>query len=109
MTKPRSLRLTAALGVSLLLGCTPGGGDPSGTYEAKNPDGTMMIEFQSGHKFHLTMQSGGAPAESADGDYLLDGNKITLQVPGGMPLVLVRNGKLFEGSMMGQVLHFEKK
>lgn len=99
----------AALVATLLLACTPGGGDPSGTYEAKDAQGTMTIEFQSGHKFHMTMQEGSAPAESADGDYLLDGNKITLQVPNGMPVVLVRNGKLLETNLMGQVLHFEKK
>ena len=107
MTPPRSLRL--ALAASLLVACTPGGGDPSGTYEAKSAEGTMTIEFKSGHKFHMTMQTGGTPGEAADGDYLRDGNKITLQVPGGMPLELVRNGKVLDASMMGQILHFEKK
>jgi len=109
MTSPRSRRLAAALAASLVLACTPGTGDPSGTYQAKNPEGSITIEFKREHKFHMTMQEGGSPAESADGDYLLDGNKITLQVPGGMPLVLVRNGKVFDASMMGQVMHFEKK
>ena len=94
----------------LLLAACPGGGggDLSGTYEAKDPNGSMSLEFKSGHKVHLTMQEGGPP-ENSDGDYLIDGNKITIQVPGGMPFVLVRSGKGLEGSMMGQILHFEKK
>jgi hypothetical protein len=94
----------------LVLAACPGGGggDLSGTYEAKDQNGSMSLEFKSGHKVHLTMQEGGPP-ENSDGDYLIDGNKITIQVPGGMPFVLVRSGKGLEGSMMGQILHFEKK
>lgn len=43
------------------------------------------------------------------GRFLVDGNKTTVQVPGGMPLTLVQNGKTLDASMMGQILHFEKK
>lgn len=114
MPMPPARRFAAlVLGLSLLVGCkTDGGaasGDPSGTYEAKSPEGTVTIEFKSDHKFHMTMQTAGAPGDAADGDYMLDGDKVTLQVPGGMPLVLTRNGKLLEASLMGQILHFEKK
>ena len=98
-----------ALATALMLGCTPGGGEPSGTYEAKDAQTTMTIDFKSGHKFHMTMQEGANPAESADGDFMMEGDKITLQVPNGMPVVLVRNGKALETNLMGQVLHFEKK
>lgn len=104
MQSPRSLGLVAAF---LLTACS--GSDLSGTYEAKAPEGTMTLEFKSGHKIHLTMQENGGKAEQSDGDYLIDANKVTIQVPGGLPMMLVRNGKTLDADMMGQILHFEKK
>jgi hypothetical protein len=100
----------AGLALVLVAACnTTGGGDLSGTYQTKDQNGSMTLEFKSGHKVHLTMQESGGQPDNSDGDYLIDGNKVTIQVPGGMPFVLVRSGKTLEGSMMGQILHFEKK
>src|ERR1043166_3494698 len=108
--RPPPRRLARAALAALLLGaCTPGGGGLSGTYEAKDPNGTMTLEFKSGGKVHLTMQTGGGQPDNSDGDYLIDGNKVTVQVPGGMPMELVRNGKTLDASMMGQIMHFNKK
>ena len=107
----RHLRLgLAALGIVLLAGC-PGSGssDLSGTYQAGDSEGTMTLEFKSGHKVHMTMQPAGGQPDATDGDYMIDGNKVTIQVPGGFPLALVRNGNTLEGSVMGQIMHFEKK
>jgi len=109
--RPRPRRLASAALAALLLGaCTPGGGGGlSGTYEAKDANGTMTLEFKSGGKVHLTMQTSGGQPDNSDGDYLIDGNKVTVQVPGGMPIELVRNGKTLDASMMGQIMHFNKK
>jgi hypothetical protein len=114
-TDSRSLRrsLTSTALAALLLGaCTPGGGGGgslSGTYVAQDPQGSMTLEFKSGGKVHLTMQPSGAQPEVSDGDYLIDGNHITIQVPGGMPISLVRNGKTLDADMLGQIMHFSKK
>ncbi len=107
----RHLRLGfATLIMFLLAGCGGGGsGDLSGTYQAGDKDGTMTLEFKSGHKVHLTMQPTGGQPDTSDADYMIDGNKVTIQVPGGMPLALVRNGNTLEGDLMGQIMHFVKK
>ena len=106
----------AALALIVLAGCkkddAAGGGDSgdlSGTYSATTPDGTMTLEFKDDHKVHFTMLATGTPPDTASGDYLIDGNKVTVQIPGGMPLMLVIEGKALAGSMMGQILRFEKK
>jgi len=109
--RPRHLRVAStALAMFLLVGFTSSrGGRISGTYESKTPDGTMTIEFKSGGKAHLTMRPSGGQPDNFDGDYMMDGNKVTVQVSGGMPLVLVRNGRTLDANMMGQILHFTKK
>jgi hypothetical protein len=110
-TRPGVLRAgLAGLGLLLFAACkTTGSGDLSGTYEAKDPTVTMTLDFAKDHKVYLTMQPAGGPADNSDADYLIDGNKITVQVPGGVPFELVRNGKTLDGTLMGQILHFEKK
>jgi hypothetical protein len=98
----------AGLALLLLAACPPKT-DLSGTYESSDKEGVMTIEFQSGGKVHMTMQSTGGQPDSSDGDFLMDGNKVTVQIPGGMPLTLTRNGSVLEGTFMGQVLRFTKK
>src|SRR5260221_13796051 len=92
--RSRSPRLASAgLAALLLAACTPGGGGLSGTYEAKDNNGSMTMEFKSGGKVHMTMQAAGGQPDNTDADYLINGNNITVQVPGGMPITLTRNGK----------------
>lgn len=71
----------------------------------------MTIEFKRGHKVSMTMQETGNPPETSEGDYLVDGNKVTIQMADGMgmPLVLVRDGNTLSAPFMGQMLRFEKK
>jgi hypothetical protein len=107
---PRALRhLPSAFVAALILGCPSGDGALSGTYEAKSPEGTFTLEFKSGGKVELTMEEPGGKPDTKAADFLVDGNNITIQVPGGMPLTLVKNGKTLDASMIGQILHFEKK
>lgn len=101
-------RMLSATAAVLLLGACPPPG-LSGTYEAKQPEGTFTIDFKSGGKVEMTMQETGGKAETSNGDFLVDGDKVTIQIPGGMPMVLVKNGKVLDANMMGQILHFEKK
>ena len=105
MSVLRSIAVAAA--VAVLAGCPPGG--LSGTYEAQQPDGTMTLEFRSGGKVHMTMREAGGQPDTSTVDFLVDGNNITIQSPGGMPLVLVRDGSVLQANMMGQILRFEKK
>ena len=109
----RSLRLsglrllTAGVAALVLAACTPSG--LSGTYEAKSPEGTMSVEFKSGGKMSMTMTEAGGRPETKEGEFLVDGNKVTLQISGGIPLTLTKNGKVLEAAMFGEVLRFEKK
>ncbi len=96
-------------GVLLLGGCPAGSGGVEGTYEASNPEGKMVLEFRSGGKAKLTMQETGKDAEQAEAEYLVDGNQVTVQIAGGLPLVLVRDGKSLSTSFMGEILRFEKR
>jgi len=107
----RPLRLASVgLAALLLAACTPGGGGGlSGTYEARDQNGSMTLEFKSGGKVHLTMQQAGGQPDNSDGDYLINGNNVTVQVPGGMPITLTRNGKNLDAQMLGQIMHFTKK
>ena len=108
--RSRSPRLASAgLAALLLAACNPGGGSLSGTYEAKDSNGSMTIEFKSGGKVRLTMPGAGGQPDNTDADYLINGNNITVQVPGGMPFTLTRNGKNLDAQMMGQIMHFTKK
>src|ERR1043166_265270 len=108
--RPPPRRLARAALAALLLGaCTPGGGGLSGTYEAKDPSLTMTLEFKSGGKVQMTMQQAGGQPDVTEADFMVNGNQVTVQVPGGMPLVLTRNGKTLDGRTMGQIMHFNKK
>jgi hypothetical protein len=69
----------------------------------------MTLEFKGDHKVELTMQESGGEADTKEADYLLKGNEVTIQVPGGLPLVLVRDGKTLSANLFGQVLHFAKR
>ena len=95
--------------VLLLAGCPDGGSGLSGTWEAKSAEGSMTLEFKSGNKVHLTMQPANGPADASDGDYLIDGNKVTIQVPGGVAIQLTKNGNTLSANMPGEILTFQKK
>ena len=107
--RPRRVRAGVAALALLLLAACPPKTDLSGTYESSDKEGVMTIEFKGGGKVHMTMQEVGGQPESSDGDVLIDGNKVTIQIPGGMPLTLTRNGSALEGTFMGQTLRFSKK
>jgi hypothetical protein len=81
----------------------------SGTYEATSPEGTMTLEFKGDDKVFLTMQETGGEPDRTEAGYMVDGNTITIQAPGGFPMVLTRNGDVLQASMMGEILHFKKK
>lgn len=102
---------TIILATVLLTGC---GGGPSGTYEAKEPggEGTMTLDFQKGNKVKVAMGGGGMKMEF-DCEYTVDGDKVTIKSPQGMPagdtLVLTKKGSTYEANMMGDQLVFTKK
>lgn len=81
----------------------------SGTYLVSDADGSMTLEFKDDHKVHFTVLAAGTPPDTATGDYMIDGTKVTVQMPGGTPLVLVREGEELAGNMMGQILRFRKQ
>lgn len=107
-TRPSRPKPILALGVGLLLLGCPGSG-LSGTWEAGDADGKMTLEFKADRKVRVTMQETGGQPDSRDGAYVIDGNKVTIQIPDGFPLTLVRDGGKLQTAMFGQMLTFEKK
>ena len=97
-----------------LFACTPSGSgdakasDLSGTYRADGAGGSMTLVFKGG-KVQVTMQESGGQPDTKEAGYMINGKDITIQVPGGFPIALVREGKTLSGSVMGEILHFEKK
>jgi hypothetical protein len=95
----------------LLTGC---GGGPSGSYEAKSPDGqvvAMTLDFQKGDKVKVSIPMVGQGAEC---DYTVDGDRVNIKPPAsagpmGDTLVLTRKGDTYECDMGGDKLVFTKK
>jgi hypothetical protein len=88
------------------------GGKLSGTWEAAAPDGTgekMTLKFKSGGKVDFSMAGQGQDPETMEADYEMDGNRVTISVPGGTPIQLTRNKNVLEGDGMGQAIRFEKQ
>lgn len=103
------MALLAALSTAACGGDTHASGI-SGTYEAKDAEGSMTIEFRADNKAHLTMQEPGSEPEHIDADYMVQGDQVTIQTPGGFPMTLTKNGDALQGSVMGQqIMHFRKK
>jgi hypothetical protein len=84
--------------------------DLSGTYTAAGAGGTMTLQFNEGHKVRVIHQDKGGKPEGVDADYMIDGDKVTVQAAGGFPFELHRNGDLLEGSPMNmEIMHFKKQ
>jgi len=82
--------------VCTIPGCPSGA--PSGKYQDDN--GAVSVEFKSGNKAYVTM-----PFGTTQCDYEVDGDKITLKMPGdkGGNIVLTKksDGSLEGGMMIG--------
>lgn len=93
----------------------PGSSDPSGAdvYEARAREGQIRVEFGAARKARITMVPTGiadAPERmSFDVSYTVDGNQITVNLPGNEPLTLIRAGRDLEGTMNGETVRFVKK
>ena len=108
----RVAALLLALSPFLSVACTCDGGSATsveGTYEASNPEGSITLHLEAGNRMRMTMREGTGEPDNAEGSYMVDGDHVTVQVPGGIPIVLVHKGDALEGSFMGQIMHFAKK
>jgi hypothetical protein len=81
----------------------------SGTYRAGDASGGITLRFQSGQKVRVTVADAGTRGESADGTYKMSGNRVTITVPGGMPIMLNRKGDSLEGALEGRQVQFVKQ
>jgi hypothetical protein len=96
------------------------GGGPSGppalgaeVYEGRVREGQIQLEFGAARKARITMVPAGiadAPERmSFDVSYAVDGNQITVNLPGNEPLMLTRAGRDLEGTMNGETVRFVKR
>jgi hypothetical protein len=96
----RSGRLLIIAFVALMALTIPGcpSGNPSGKYQ--DDSGAVSVEFKSGNKAYVTL-----PIGTTQCDYEVDGDKITLKMPGdkGGNVVLTKksDGSLDGGMMLG--------
>jgi hypothetical protein len=84
----------------------------SGTYEAKDADGTIVtLKFLADHKVHMTMTDPSGKKDEMDGIYQKNADHVVVTTPGGMaPLVMdLKNGNLEGGIGMGNAMIFFKK
>lgn len=84
------------------------GSTVSGTYESSFGDESMRLEFLDGSRVRMTMVEGGGE-DSQDGTYTPTSDGVTVQVPGGPPLPLKRQGDTLQGSFDGITITFTKK
>jgi hypothetical protein len=82
-------------------------------YEARAREGQIEIEFGAARKARITMVPTGVPDApermSFDVSYAVDGDQITVNLPGGEPLMLSRAGSDLEGTMNGETVRFVKR
>lgn len=83
------------------------GPELAGTWEARDGGETMSLVFGDDHQVELNMDSAGERDTTA-GAYRVDGERVTIEVPGGMPLSLTRKGDALEGTMFGLPVRFTK-
>jgi hypothetical protein len=82
-------------------------------YEARAREGQITIELGAARKARITMVPAGsadAPERmSFDVSYAVDGERVTVNLPGNEPLMLTRTGSDLEGSMNGETVRFVKR
>jgi hypothetical protein len=92
----------------------PGGdGTRGGRYEARTREGQIALELSDTGQARITMVPTGiadAPERmSFDVSYAVDGDRVTVDLPGSEPLRLTRAGTDLEGSMNGETVRFVKR
>jgi predicted small secreted protein len=78
----------------------------SGVYRAGSSQGGISLDFRGGQKVLVTVSEGRSENETKEGTYKTSGDKITVTVPGGEPLILHRKGDALEGSLDGLSVNF---
>lgn len=93
-----------------------GNSSPGGfaqAYEAQAREGRIALEFNAAKKVRLTMTPSGASdipeRVSFDVDYDVDGDAITINLPGNERLHLTRAGNDLEGTMNGETVRFVRR
>lgn len=83
------------------------------TYEARAREGQIRLEFGAARKARITMVPTGitdSPERmSFDVNYEVDGNAITVNLPGNERLQLTRAGNDLEGTMNGETVRFVRR
>ncbi|HLG54869.1 MAG TPA: hypothetical protein VI485_06035 [Vicinamibacterales bacterium] len=96
---------TASAGASL--------GGLAQVYEGSAREGRITLEFGAARKVRLTMTPSGvadAPERvSFDVGYAVNGDAITVSLPGNEPLMLTRAGNDLEGTLNGETVRFVKR
>jgi hypothetical protein len=85
------------------------GGAPTGTWRAGFGGDAVVLIFQPNNKVKLELSENGTTSLSTEGDWRPTPAGITLQVPNGPPIELIRKGDTMEGAMSGTPLVFTRQ
>ncbi len=79
--------------------------DVSGTWHAEDGVDTVVLEFRGESRVELTLAG---DQEVIAGEYRVEGEHVTIDVPGGAPIRLSRREGALEGTLMGFPLRFTR-
>ena len=81
-----------------------------GVWAGSNADGQFRIEFKPGNKVTLTAtMAGGGKTDTEDGTYVVDGDRVDVRLPGGMPLILQFVNNAYDTTSFGLPLKLTKQ
>ena len=81
----------------------------AGAYEAGQGADVIRLEFEEDGVVRVSMRENGWTAETEQGRYEVDGERVRIAVAGGPGLELVRSGDILEGNVGYATLRFQKR
>lgn len=82
----------------------------TGAWVASNADGAFQIDFKSSTQLTFTATPAGGGKPSTDtGTFVVEGDRVNVTLPGGMPLILQFVNDAYETTSLGLPLRFTRK
>src|SRR4029450_8867339 len=72
-----------------------------GVWVSKSADGDFKIEFKPGNRLTLTGTPPGGRPDTANGTFIVDGDRVSLRLPNGMPIILQFVNDVYETTSFG--------
>jgi hypothetical protein len=79
-----------------------------GVWTSKNADGDFRLEFKPGNKVTLSGTIPGGKTDTLEGTYTVDGDRVDVRLPQGMPLQLRFVNGAYETTSLGLPMKFTR-